>query len=38
MDRESIVICGDHVTLDEADGKLVLHPADAAPQPAETNE
>ena len=35
---EGKIKAGDHVTLDEADGKLVLHPVDAAPQPAETNE
>ena len=35
---EGKIKAGDHVTLDEADGKLVLRPADAAPQPAETNE
>ena len=40
---EGKIKAGDHVTLDEADGKLVLHPADAAAQPAaeapsETND
>ena len=35
---EGKIKAGQHVTLDEADGKLVLHPVDAAPQPAETNE
>ena len=35
---EGKIKAGQHVTLDEADGKLVLRPADAAPQPAETNE
>ena len=40
---EGKIKAGDHVTLDEADGKLVLHTADAAAQPAaeapsETND
>ena len=35
---EGHIKAGQHVTLDEADGKLVLHPADAASQPATTNE
>ena len=35
---EGKIKAGQHVTLDEADGKLVLHPADDAAQPAATNE
>ena len=35
---EGKIKAGDHVTLDEADGKLVLHAADAAAEaPAENN-
>ena len=35
---EGKIKAGQHVTLDEADGKLVLHPADDAAQPAVANE
>ena len=35
---EGKIKAGQHVTLDEADGKLVLHPADDAAQPTVANE